>query len=107
MARLSTEQIVLRRRIAGHVRRLLEKHDFVTQADMAKRLGIDQGHLSNILNGKGVVGLDLVWRLHTVFRESLDYLCDTDPPAKYLPPENAVEREFRSPSEAAPSAQPG
>jgi transcriptional regulator with XRE-family HTH domain len=85
MARLTEEGIELRWRLCGHLRRLYEEHHFETRMDMAAKLGIDRGHFSNLYNGVTEIGLDVAWKMHRVFGESLNHLCDTAPPARFLP----------------------
>jgi hypothetical protein len=53
---------------------------------MASRLGIDPGHFSALYNGKTDIGLDVAVQIHRVFGESLNALCDTNPPAEFYPP---------------------
>ncbi len=86
MPRLSAAQRALRLRLSAHLRRLFAEHRFRTQREMATKLDIDPGHFSALYNGQSEVGLDVAMRMHRVFGESLNYLCDDDPPARYFPP---------------------
>jgi hypothetical protein len=86
VAKLTPEQRELRLRLCAHLRRLFEEHRFEYRQDMAAKMGIDPGHFSVLFNGKTDIGLDVAWIVHRTFGESLNALCDTDPPAKFYPP---------------------
>ena len=85
MARLTDEGIELRRRLCGHLRRLYEEHEFPTKVAMAEHMAIDKGHFSNLYNGQAEVGLDVAWKIHRVFGESMNHLCDDQPEERFMP----------------------
>jgi transcriptional regulator with XRE-family HTH domain len=86
MAKLAPEQQELRLRLCAHLRRIYAEHKFKQRQEMAEKLGTNEGHFSALFNGKTVIGLDVAVKLHRVFGESLNFLCDDDPAEKYYPP---------------------
>lgn len=47
---------------------------------------MDPGHFSALYNFKTEIGLDIAVQIHRAFGESLNALCDSDPPARFYPP---------------------
>lgn len=86
MARLTEEGRELRLRLCAHLRRLYAEHRFTTRDAMASKMGMNPGHFSSLFNLKTEIGLDGAVLMHRVFGESLNALCDTDPPAEFYPP---------------------
>jgi hypothetical protein len=84
MARLTEEGIALRWRLCGHLRRLYEEHDFDTKQAMAERLGVHKSHFGNLYNGVAEIGLDVAWKMHRVFGDSLNHLCDDKPDDRFM-----------------------
>ncbi len=119
MAKLTPEDQELRLRLCAHIRRIYAERRFKHRQDMAEKLDMDPGHFSALYNGKAEIGLDFTVQLHRVFGESLNHLCDDDPPASFYPPgmppgfyaaRDPVPRaaETQAPYSASPStAEPG
>jgi transcriptional regulator with XRE-family HTH domain len=104
MANLTEEGIELRRRLCGHLRRLYAEHAFRTKKDMAQKLGVDRGHFSNIYNGVTEIGLDIAWKMHRVFGESLNHLCDDQAPEEFMPPKDGfLSQGAPTPRRASPT----
>ncbi|WP_298499714.1 helix-turn-helix domain-containing protein [uncultured Methanobrevibacter sp.] len=54
----------------------LRKENNYTQTQVADYLKIDQGHLSNIENGKRTATIDIIEKLSDLYNCSLDYILD-------------------------------
>lgn len=118
MAKLTPEQRELRLRLCAHLRRIYAEHRFEQRQQMAEKLPMDAGHFSALYNFKSEIGLDMAVQIHRAFGESLNALCDTDPPAAFYPPGYhpgyfaraggaAAAAESQAPYSASPvSAQP-
>jgi hypothetical protein len=104
VAKLTPGDEELRLRLCAHLRRLYAKHEFRTQRAMAEKLGIDPGHFSVLFNNREAIGLDVAVKMHRVFGESLDYLCDTPPDARFYPPGTFPGYHERRASEHLPIA---
>ncbi len=65
---------------------------------------MNPGHFSNLYNAKEDIGLDFAVQLHRAFGESLNALCDTDPPAAFYPPGRHPGFYAGAPPPAAPES---
>lgn len=66
--------------LAGNLRALRAKKG-VTQADVAKTLGVDENSVSNWEQGKSGITYDNAWKLADYFGVSLDALGSREVPA--------------------------
>jgi transcriptional regulator with XRE-family HTH domain len=56
-------------------RRIRELRGFdVTQADLARRIGVSQGYLSSIENGQGQIGAEVLLAISREFKKSMEWL---------------------------------
>ena len=56
-------------------RRIRELRGFdVTQADLAKRIGVSQGYLSTVEHGQGEIGGEVLLSISREFRKSIEWL---------------------------------
>jgi transcriptional regulator with XRE-family HTH domain len=56
-------------------RRIRELRGFdVTQADLARQIGVSQGYLSTIENGQGEIGAEVLLALSRQFDRSMEWL---------------------------------
>jgi DNA-binding XRE family transcriptional regulator len=56
-------------------RRIRELRGFdMTQADLARRIGVSQGYLSTVENGQGEIGAEVLLALSREFDKSLEWL---------------------------------
>ncbi len=46
----------------------------MTQADLARRIGVSQGYLSTVENGQGEIGAEVLLALSREFDKSLEWL---------------------------------
>lgn len=57
-----------------------------SRSELAENLGISAATVTNVLDGKRTAGLEVVIRMHAVFRRSADDFLDIDPKKKKGPP---------------------
>ena len=56
-------------------RRIRELRGFdVTQADLARRIGVSQGYLSTVENGHGEIGAEVLLAISREFGKSIEWL---------------------------------
>lgn len=70
----------LRARIVAWTRYLARIHQIPSGNALARRLGVAEPTVAQILAGTRTPGLDFVVRLHRTFHQSADVLIDSDPP---------------------------
>jgi len=104
----------LQRRLAAHVRRVYVKLQCKTQTELAEKTGINQGHLSSIMNGNDTVGLETLMKLSDASSDSIDWMFKHDPdPAEWWyrkgTPIGGPPRDWKPAQSQSPegSASPG
>lgn len=56
-------------------RRIRELRGFdVTQADLARRIGVSQGYLSTVEHGQGEIGAEVLLLISKEFKKSIEWL---------------------------------
>lgn len=72
-----------RARIAGWLRYKKEALG-LTQRELARLIGWDEGAVSRVMNDVGPIGLDFVIAIHRKLHIDANQLLDLDPPDKHL-----------------------
>jgi transcriptional regulator with XRE-family HTH domain len=64
-------------RLADKIKRLRKERGW-SQAELAERLGVHDGHISRIETGKYQPSVDVLWKLARTLEVSADYLLDEE-----------------------------
>lgn len=80
--RVTSAPMAIDRTIRERIRAWLEHYRVErgwSRSELAKHLGISAPTVTNVLDGKRTAGLEVVIRMHAVFKRSADDFLDVDP----------------------------
>ena len=87
VGRKTTEDLEAEARIRAHLRQQMDERS-LSRAELARRVGSDDGNMTRILDGSRGAGLGLVLRICRGLHITATRLLEEDPPARFFDPSN-------------------